>query len=79
MSAVRGVAENTEAVARELNATITVPQSEGKQLRGKLHTGDTGPEGGIHRGGDADLFKHLELEIIADVQNTTNEHVFSCI
>lgn len=79
-SAVRGLVENTEAVAKELNATITIAQSEeGGSSRGTAHTRNTTPEGRIHRCGDANFSEHLELQIVADVQDTTYERIFPCI
>ena len=80
ISAVRGLVENTEAVAKELNATITIGQSEeGGSLRVIAHTRNTTPESRIHRCGDANFSEHLELQIVADVQDTTDEGIFPCI
>lgn len=80
ISAVRGLVENTEAVAKELNATITIGQSEeGGSSRVTAHTRNTTPESRIHRRGDANFSEHLELQIVADVQDTTDEGIFPCI
>ena len=49
-SAVSGLSENTEAVAKELNATITFAQSmEWKVVRDQAHTRKTAPEAHVHR------------------------------
>jgi hypothetical protein len=80
ISAVRGLVENTEAVAKELNATITIAQSEeGGSSRATAHTRNATPKGRIHRCGDANFSEHLELQIVADVQDTTDESIFPCI
>lgn len=79
-SAVRGRVEKTEAVANELNATITVGQSEKREPPGTTaHTWDTTPEGCVHGRGDTNFPKHLELQIIANIQDATNERIFPCI
>jgi hypothetical protein len=49
-SAVSGLSENTEAVAKELNATITIAElAEGKVPRDQAHTRNTIPEAHVHR------------------------------
>lgn len=61
-SAVRGFVENTEAVAKELNATITAQQStKGESTIGIAHTRNAAPKSHIHSRGNANFSKHLEL------------------
>ena len=49
-STVSGLSENTEAVAKELNATITIVPSDNRQpARARAHTRNATPEGRVHR------------------------------
>ena len=75
-SAVRGLVEKTEAVAKEHSATITVTRSaEAAPTRAKARTRNTTPESRVHGRGDTNFSEHLEFQIVADVQDTTNKRI----
>lgn len=45
----------------------------------RARTRDATPEGDVDRGDNADLAEHLEFEIVADVQDATDEGIIPCI
>ena len=75
-SAVRGLVEKTEAVAKEHSATITVTWlAEMAPTRAKVRTRNATPKSRVHGRGNTNFSEHLEFLIVADVQDTTNKRI----
>ena len=62
----------------ECNDRCPVVRTQGA-TRAKVRTRNATPERHVHGRGDANFSKQLELQIIADMQDATDECVIPCI